>query len=324
MKHPNIRINALSNPLVEQLCSQAERLNILVTQATNQTRIVDAGIHAAGSLEAGRLIAEVCLGGLGRITLTHDGVSPHWPLTIHVHTVNPVLACLASQYAGWSLVYEEGKQKFQALASGPARALSRREALFAELAYQDQSTHTVVVLEVDSYPPPPLLDKIAEQCGVAAGNLTVILTPTCSLAGSLQVVARVLEVALHKTHELKFNLADIVDGCGSAPFAPPAADFVTAMGRTNDAILFAGRVHLFVNGEIDAAQSLAEKLPSNTSCDYGKPFAAVFQDYDYDFFKIDPMLFSPALVAVSHLPSGKTFHSGAIDLDLLTQSFSSV
>ena len=321
MKHPNISINALCKPLVEQLCEQAEQLAISVSHADNRTCIIDAGIKTSGSLEAGRLIAEICLGGLGRVMLSHGGVAPNWPLTIHVNTVNPVLACLASQYAGWSLVHEVGKQKFQALGSGPARALSRREPLFKELCYQDQSEHTVIVLEVDSYPPLALLDKIAEQCGVAAANLTVILTPTCSLAGSLQVVARVLEVALHKTHELKFNLADIVDGHASAPFAPPAADFITGMGRTNDAILFAGRVHLFVNGKVDAAQSLAHKLPSNTSRDYGKPFAEVFKDYKYDFFQIDPMLFSPAQVTISHLPSGKSFHSGAIALDLLEQSF---
>ena len=322
MKHPNICINKLAQPLVEQLCSQADRLAVLVEEAANRTRIVDAGIKAHGSLEAGRLIAEICLGGLGRVSLTHDGIAESWPLTVHVSAVNPVLACLASQYAGWSLAHEGKGKKFQALGSGPARSLACREELFKELAYREQSDHSVIVLEVDEYPPVPLLDKIASQCGIKASNLTVILTPTCSLAGSMQVVARVLEVALHKVHELGFELADIVDGCGSAPFPPPAKDFITGMGRTNDAILFAGRVHLFVNGEMDAAQSLAQKLPSNTSQDYGKPFAEVFQDYKYDFFKIDPMLFSPAQIAISHLPSGKTFHAGTIALDLLESSFS--
>ena len=322
MKHPNICINKLSQPLVEQLCSQANRLAVLVEVAENHTRIVDAGIKTHGSLEAGRLIAEICLGGLGRVSLTHDGIAENWPLTVHVSAVNPVLACLASQYAGWSLTHEENGEKFQALGSGPARSLACREDLFKELAYREQSSHGVIVLEVDKYPPLPLLDKIASQCGIEACNLTVILTPTCSLAGSMQVVARVLEVALHKVHELGFELADIVDGCGSAPFPPPAKDFITGMGRTNDAILFAGRVHLFVNGEIGAAESLAQKLPSNTSQDYGKPFAEVFKHYKGNFFKIDPMLFSPAQIAVSHLPSGKTFHAGVIALDLLESSFS--
>ena len=46
------------------------------------------------------------------------------PLTIHVKSSQPVLACLASQYAGWSIKHEENGTKFQALGSGPARALS--------------------------------------------------------------------------------------------------------------------------------------------------------------------------------------------------------
>ena len=45
-----------------------------------------------------------------------------------------------------------------------------------------------------------------------------------------------------------FPLERIVDGMGAAPLAPPHPDFVTAMGRTNDAIIYGGQVHLFVTG----------------------------------------------------------------------------
>ncbi len=79
-------------------------------------------------------------------------------------------------------------------------------------------------------------------------NVTFIFAPTQSLAGSVQVVARVLEVALHKAHELKFPLSRIVDGIASAPLSPPHPDFIQAMGRTNDAIIYGGRAHLFVTG----------------------------------------------------------------------------
>ncbi len=314
-------LNRLAMPLVEQLCEKRAQLGLAVERTADGVLLVDAGIVARGGLEAGRLIAEICLGGLGRVTLTHAGVSPKWPLTLHVHTAQPVLACLASQYAGWSLAHGEGQDAFHALGSGPARALAAREPLFEELAYQDDADGAVLVLETDAPPPPPLLRRIAENCGVACERLSVILTPTSSLAGSVQVVARVLEVGLHKTHELGFPLEDVADGVGSAPLAPPGGDFVRAMGRTNDAILFAGRIHLFVRGRADAAQRLADALPSSTSRDYGRPFAEVFRRYDHDFFKIDPTLFSPAQVAVTHLPSGRTFHAGAVALDLLDQSF---
>ena len=84
------------------------------------------------------------------------------------------------------------------------------------------------------------------------------------------------------------------------------------MGRTNDAILFGGEVQLFVTGPEAQARELAEKLPSSASRDYGKPFARIFQDAGHDFYKIDPMLFSPARVLVTALDTGRTFASGPI------------
>jgi methenyltetrahydromethanopterin cyclohydrolase len=138
----------------------------------------------------------------------------------------------------------------------------------------------------------------------------------------MQVVARVLEVAMHKVHELHYPLDDILDGSASAPLSPPVPDFVKAMGRTNDAILFAGRVHLFVKGDDVSAEKLAKELPSSSSRDYGKPFAQVFKDYECDFFKIDPMLFSPASVIVTAVESGNTYRGGELDPALLNMSFS--
>ena len=255
------------------------------------------------------------------MALTHTNTASQWPLSVYVHTSNPVLACLGSQYAGWQLSHGEGKDAFYALGSGPGRAASLREPLYEELAYKDKANKVCLVMEVDKNPPSELLTKMADQCGVEPSNMTIILTPTKSLAGVVQVVARVLETALHKAHELKFPLERIVDGAGSAPLCPPIPDFVQAMGRTNDSILFAGRVQLYVTGSDDDAQALANDLPSNTSKDYGKPFAKVFADAKYDFYKIDQMLFSPAQVSVTAMDSGNTYFGGEVNLDLLKESF---
>jgi methenyltetrahydromethanopterin cyclohydrolase len=231
-----------------------------------------------------------------------------------------VLACLASQYAGWSLSAskeEGGGKKFFSLGSGPARALAGRETLFEELGYRDRATAAVLVLEVDRAPPPVVIDKILRDCGLAPAQLTLILTPTSSLAGSTQVVARALEVAMHKAHALGFRLADIIDGNARAPLPAPSPDGGVAMGRTNDAILYGGQVHLTVDGDDDAARQLARGLPSSGSRDYGRSFADIFRDYDYDFYKIDPALFAPAEVWVSSLASGCTWHAGKVDMGLL-------
>jgi methenyltetrahydromethanopterin cyclohydrolase len=314
-------LNTLTGPLVEYLVSNATALRLGISELDNGCRIIDAGINVPGGLEAGRLIAEICMGGLGTVKLRASTNFRNWSWHLDVHSTNPVLACLASQYAGWSLNHGEGKGAFNALGSGPARAIGSSEALYDELAYRDVADKAYIVVEVDKLPPVEIAEKIAEKCGISPSALTIILTPTSSLAGSVQVVARVLETSLHKAHALHFPLDKIIDGAGSAPVCPPSKDFLTAMSRTNDSILFAGQIQLFVDASDDDARELANKLPSSSSNDYGRPFGEIFKDVGYDFYKIDPMLFSPARVAVSSLSTGHTFHAGKIDLGLLDKSF---
>ncbi|GAB4256366.1 MAG: methenyltetrahydromethanopterin cyclohydrolase [Methylomicrobium sp.] len=319
-------VNRLAQPLVKELIDNAAKLRIGVEKLANGCTVIDAGINVPGGLEAGRIVAEICLGGMGSVSITHSPYTANWPLTVNVHTGNPVLACLGSQYAGWSLAHE----KYYALGSGPARAMAVKqkdgqwepvEELYKELAYRDAAEEAVLVIENDAIPPIEIVEKVASACQIDTSRLTIIVTPTSSLAGGVQVVARVLEVAMHKAHALHFPLGNIVDGSGSAPICPPHPDFIKAMGRTNDAILFAGQVHIFVKGSDEAAEKLAKELPSSTSKDYGKPFAQVFKEYNYDFFKVDAMLFSPASVIVTAVESGKSFRAGQLDNALLDQSF---
>ena len=313
-------VNATAAPLVAELVDRADALRVGVTRMEDGTCVVDAGIDHRGGIEAGLLVTRICMGGLGHVALRSIPVFPDWPWQVEVRTSQPVLACLGAQYAGWSLSFETPK-KFSALGSGPARALAVREPLFEELGYRDRSDSACLVLETDRHPPAALAEKVSRDCGVAPERVTLVLTPTGSLAGVVQIAARVVEVALHKAHEIGFPLDAIVDGAGSAPLPPPIDDSLAAMGRTNDTILFGGQVQLFVYCEDDLAEDLANRLPSSGSKDYGKPFAQVFRDYDYDFFRIDPMLFSPARVAVTALGSGRTFHAGRLDAELLERSF---
>ena len=209
------------------------------------------------------------------------------------------------------------------LGSGPARAMGSPEKLFDELGYRDEADSACLVLEADRAPPAALVEHVAEACKLSADRLTFVYAPTSSLAGTVQIAARCLEVALHKAHELHFPLHDIVDGIATAPLPPPAPGFVAAMGRTNDAIIYGGRVQLFVSGSAKAAKTLAEQLPSLKSKDYGKPFADIFAAVKGDFYAIDRMLFSPAKVTVTALESGESFEAGHIDTAILSRSFSS-
>jgi methenyltetrahydromethanopterin cyclohydrolase len=316
-----ISVNERAAVLVEHLLADAAALKIGVARGELGETCVDAGSRHPGSIEAGLRIAAICMGGLGHVDLVPSPMTPRWPWTLVARSADPVIACLASQYAGWKLAHGEGKDAFFALGSGPARALARREPLFEKLGYADKASVATLVLESARPAPPPIVRKVATDCDVDPTRLTIIFAPTQSLAGSTQVVARVLEVALHKAFELGFPLDRVAAGMGAAPLSPPHPDFVTAMGRTNDAIIYAGSVHLFVTGPADDARSLADRLPSKGSRDYGRPFAEIFKRVKGDFYAIDPMLFSPAQVVVTAIESGESFRRGEVNADMLDASF---
>ena len=312
-----ISINKLSDDLLNELKDNANKYRLKISKNTLGTTIIDAGIKAQGSLEAGLKISEICMGGLGSISINSCNFSDLISWNITVSASQPVLSCLASQYAGWSLSHND----FFSLGSGPARALAKREKIFDELGYSDKYSKTSIVLETNKIPPNEIIEKISKDCKVDKDKITIILAPTTSMVGNLQVVARVLEVALHKAHELKFPLNKIVDGIGSAPIPPIAKDTLTGMGRTNDSIIYGGNIFLTINGSSDEAKKLAKELPSQNSKDFGIPFKEIFQKYQGDFYKIDGSLFSPARVSINSLESGETFHGGIIKTNLVEKSF---
>ena len=314
----NFSVNKYSNLLVKDLIKHKEKLNLEVSHGPLNCTIIDAGINIAGSIEAGLKISEICLGGLGEVSILPSSKINISSYSISVHSSKPVLACLGSQYAGWSLSHES----FFSLGSGPVRSIVQKEEIFKELNYKDKSTKTSVVLEVDKFPPEEIIKKVSSDSNVQPENLTFIITPTMSICGNIQVVARVLEVAIHKIHELGFPLERVIHGIGYAPLPPIAKDFITGMGRTNDAIIYGGVVQLIIDGPEDEVKELSKSLPSSSSSDYGKPFKEIFKKYNHDFYKIDGSLFSPAVIIINSKKSGKTYVGGKINEKLITKSFS--
>jgi methenyltetrahydromethanopterin cyclohydrolase len=317
MKNGKAHLNRNAQRIVDQIIANDERLGIAYSRGPLGEHPIDAGAASPGGLEVGMRMAEICMGGLGTVSMALDRNNEKWPLSITVHSSQPVLACLGSQYAGWRLSHE----KYFAMGSGPARVLARVEPLFEEIAYSETDASTsVLLLETDKPPPSAVVEKVSGATGLAPDALTFIYAPTQSLAGCVQIVGRSLEVALHKAHSLHFPLDAIVDGAGCAPVPAPHPDFLQAMGRTNDAIIYGGLVHLFVRGSAAAARELAEQLPSGRSRDYGQPFAEIFKKFNGDFYAIDPHLFSPAEVIVTAVETGDTFRAGEWNRQMLEQS----
>ena len=310
-------LNENTDHLISELIDNRQKYGLNVYKGPLDSTFIDSGIIARGSIEAGIKISEICLGGLGKVEINPYNFSSRINWNINVRSANPVLACLGCQYAGWSLSHES----FFSLGSGPARSLANREDIFKEIDYKDDYKKTAIILEVDKEPPIEVVKKISKDCNISPSNLFFILTPTTSMAGNIQIVARVLEVAIHKCHELKFPLERIIDGMGTCPIPPIAKDMITGMGRTNDSIIYGGTVYLSVNGPVKEIINLCKNLPSNNSKDYGKPFKDIFSEYKGDFYKIDGSLFSPARVIINSLETGETFSSGEINKSLVEESF---
>jgi methenyltetrahydromethanopterin cyclohydrolase len=311
-----VNLNQRCVALVHAAFDGAEALRAaLVSVPRCGTTLIDCGISAPGGLAAGLLLARVCTAGLADIQLTAaaDGAGP----LVTVHTDHPRLACMASQYAGWEI---KGDGYF-GMGSGPMRAVAAREPLFEDLGYREKASECFGVIESGKLPTEPVCRDIAAKCGLEPENLILLVAPTRSLAGTLQIVARSVETALHKLHELKFDLTRIESAFGSAPLPPPASDDLAAIGRTNDAILYGGRVTLYCRGDDASLATIGPQIPSSSSRDYGQPFAETLAAYGGDFYQVDPLLFSPAEVTLVNLDTGRSFCYGHVSQELLCKSF---
>jgi methenyltetrahydromethanopterin cyclohydrolase len=313
----SLSMNERAATLVDGLAADAEALGIEVRTLESGARLIDCGAQARGGLQAGLGFAAACMGGLGRIDPLAVPVGERtWP-GVGVAADDPATACLAAQYAGWKLEHGD----FFAMASGPGRALARAEDLFGELAWREQADRAVLCLETGQAPPGEIVEKVAERCGVPASAVTFLIAPTASVCGSVQISARVVETALHKLHELGVDPARVRQGWGCCPLAPVAAGDPAAIGRTNDAVLYGGTVHLWIEASDEEAADLAQRLPSAASDAFGTPFGELLAAADWKFYDIDPMLFSPAVVTLTSVASGRAHHGGRLAPEVMERSF---
>ena len=312
-------LNPASFRLIGSMADHSDSLRVKTERIAGAT-IVDAGIEMPGSLAAGVLVAKICLGGMADVAIVaEDSDRLASDVGVMVQTDAPLRACLGGQYAGWPV----SAGRYFAMGSGPMRMARGREEMLLELDLQESSEVVAGVLESTEVPTPEVIQTIASETGTSSDGVAVVVAPSGSIVGSIQVVARSVETALHKLHALKFDVRTIFSAVGKAPVPPPAkpSDVIGGIGRTNDAILYGGRVTLWVDCEQAAIDEVAPSVPSSGSKDYGRPFAAIFKDCGYDFYKVDPHLFCPAVVTIINRRSGIARHVGTINTDVLRQSF---
>jgi methenyltetrahydromethanopterin cyclohydrolase len=313
----DLGMNERASVLADKYIQRAAELRIAVQTLSTGARVVDAGVNVPGGFAAGLALAELCMGGLGHVEFASLMIGGEaWP-GVNVWTDHPAESCMASQYAGWAI----NPEGFFAMGSGPLRAKARVEReLFGRLGYAESATRGVLVLEGRALPTDSVVTWVAAKAGLAPDALTFAVAPTASLGGGVQIVARVLETGLHKMETIGFDVTRVVSAMGTAPLPTTARSDMRAIGRTNDCILYGGQARYTVRAEDAELDELARRLPASASADYGTPFYDIFKRYDNDFYKIDPMLFSPAEVWLTSATSGRTFHAGRLNPEVLRTS----
>ncbi len=314
-----ISVNEYGMDVFDEMMDNSEELHVELLELDNGTTIIDAGVGAEGGYEAGAYLARICMADLADIRFGTFDLGKFMVPAVELTTDHPVIACMASQYAGWRIKVKD----FFGMGSGPARALSLNpRELYEKIEYEDDASEAVLVLECSTIPKEEVADKIASDCGVDPEDLYIVVAPTASLAGSVQISARGIETGIHKFDSLGFDIKTIKHAHGIIPISPIVGNDVECMGSTNDCIIYGGRMYYAVKyDDVEDLKSYVQRVPSVNSPDYGKPFYKTFKEAGFDFFKIDAGMFAPAEITVNELNSGKTFTSGAINTDILVESF---
>jgi len=310
-------LNKTALKVVDELVSRLDEVKVAELSVAG-ARVFDCGVNVEGSFEAGVYVSRICLAGLASISLSTIELSNIVLPQVNVYTDYPVESCMLSQYAGWKISVGD----YTAMGSGPARALARKpKKLYEEVGFVEESDEAVLALEAPKLPTEDAVKFIAQACSVKPSNLTLLAFSTNSMAGSVQISARIVETGIHKLHSLGFPLKAVKRGVGSCPIAPLHPDPSVMMGRANDMLLLAGKVYLAVEyHDLEKLREHVEKTPSSSSRQYGKPFYEIYKEAGCDFYKIDPNLFAPALITVFELSTGIGFKAGHVDAELLKKS----
>ncbi|MBE0521278.1 MAG: methenyltetrahydromethanopterin cyclohydrolase [Candidatus Methanoperedenaceae archaeon] len=310
-----LSVNEKGLEIAEEMMEWSDELKVKTTELSNGARVIDCGVNVDGGYEAGLMFTDICMGGFGLSSITVRKVNDVPLAFVDITTDHPAMACLGAQKAGWRVNVD----KYFAMGSGPARALALKpRATYEKIGYEDDFDYSVIALESNQLPDEKVMEYIAEASHVEPENVIALVAPTASIVGSVQVSGRVVETAIFKLNELGYDTTKIVSGTGTAPIAPVVNDDLKAMGCTNDSVIYYGSVFLTVKGINEA---LFKQVPSSTSKDYGKPFYKTFKDAGYDFFKIDANVFAPAEITVNDIETGKTFHSGHLNGEVILESF---
>jgi methenyltetrahydromethanopterin cyclohydrolase len=325
-----ISVNNLAFRIVKDMIERCGELNIEVNELKNGTTIVDCGINAVGGFEAGILATKVACGGLLEACITETSYGGLTLPTLFMRTDNPALSiavCQSNWFGLFPSLFAMKKTEYSALSLGPAKALAQEpKEVFDKVDYKDKSDVGVLVLQADNFPDEKVSEYIASKCKISPENLYLVMAPTASVAGSVQVSAHVLEDSLWRlTDYLDYEYSKVKYITGSSPISPVYPEIWRRPGITpDDMIRNAGRIHFYVySSEGDDLQKIADEMIIEKTQAFGKPFFEILNSgifskgLDKKTLGREGWTYVIAEAMVTDLRTGKVFKAGKIHADLI-------
>ena len=312
-----LSVNRGAMTLVTELIERADELQIEITTTTAGATVIDMGQRVPGSWEAGRLYAEITMGGLGSVSFGDFELGGQRLRSVLVSTEHPLEACwVAQKHAG-----RRPGDPHDVILAGPAKALLvPTDPSVARAGYQETHRQAVAPLQLERSVTDDDIAWLARSCQLAPRDIFVLVAPTPSLVCAVQVAARSVDNAMHRLHSAGLELGAVESLQGSAPVPPQVNDELTALGRINDSLMYGSRVHAEVRHSGDLL-AVATQVASQPPANRGRPFLDIFAAANNDFHNVSLDVYCIAEMSITDVASGNSATAGELDYDLLRTSF---
>ena len=166
----DLGLNRRAARLADAIAADAALLGVAVTELPGGARVIDCGVAAAGGLEAGRRLAEICLAGLATVSFTSVDLGGLWLPAVQVDHRPPggglpgqPVCRLGHRPAG---VLRHG------LGTGPQRGARGAGALRADRLRGDRRTPPCWCWRAGRFPTREWCGFVADKCRVRPEGLT--------------------------------------------------------------------------------------------------------------------------------------------------------
>lgn len=305
-------INRRCGALWQQLWDNAPALGLARCALPCGAQLLDAGMSAPGSLEAGRLITELAQGGLARAALSMGAVGGKPLPVITVESLQPCAAALSLQmgcFVGGLML------------SGPVRLLLEKpEYVAVDAPRESMESLAVAVLQSDGPVEERWVLDLARAAQVPPRALRLVAAPMHSVAGCTQIAGRMNEnVILTLVRSLGYPAARVRHILGASPVCP----VYKGPGKVllpDDLLHYRGEAFLTLAAAPgDDVAALAHNLCFESLPIFGTLFADLLDAAGGDFFQIPNIshINKLARVTINDITGGKVACAGAFREDVL-------